>query len=262
MTTASRRSKPSLFAKLRAFWVVALGLACALAGTFAYALNWPGFRLGALDVTGNALVPRPAIISRASLEPGRNIWLLDTHAAQQRIEAIPYVQSAHVQRAFPNAVEISIVERAPLGCLIAAGGAALTIDAQRRVLERGCARMPRPLLRAEALAAGAPGVFLRSEQLARLQTDAAVLRGARDAFVAFGFDRYGGLEASLAGGPLIRFGGDADLPEKLRLLDAIQARLGPDPNLLAIDLRAPAAPVLQRREPQHIQDSKPRHHNI
>ncbi len=262
MTTASRRSKPSLFARLRVFWVVAVFLACALAGTIAYALNWPGFRLGALDVTGNAIVPRAAILARAALEPGRNIWLLDTRAAQQRIEAIPYVQSAQVRRAFPNAVAISIVERAPLGCLFAAGGAALTIDAQRRVLERGCARMPRPEFRAGTLAAGPPGTFLHSEPLARLQADAAVLRGARDAFVAFGFDRYGGLEASLAGGPLIRFGGDADLPEKLRLLDAIQARLGPDPSLRAIDLRAPAAPVVERRDPQHIQDSKPHHHNI
>jgi cell division protein FtsQ len=262
LTTAHRRSKPSPLARLRAFWIVALFAVLALAGALAGALAWPGFRLGAVEVAGNAVVPRAAILARASFERGRNVWLLDTGAAERRIEQIPYVETARVHRALPNALGISIVERAPLGCLIAGDGAALTIDARRRVLERGCARLPRPVFRVPGLAAGAPGAFLGSEALARLQADAAALQSGPDQFVAFALDGYGGLEATLASGLLVRFGADGDLPAKLQLLAAILADPGTGAPLRAIDLRAPSAPVVERRQPQHIQESRPGHHNI
>lgn len=261
MTTARRRSKPSLFSKLRVFWIVALGAALAVGGTVVYALNWPGFRLGAVEVTGNAQVSRTAVLARAALERDRNIWLLDTRAAEGRIEQIPYVQSAHVRRAFPNTVAVSIAERAPYGCLRVSAGT-VTIDPERRVLERECGPMPRPLFRLPDLAPASPGAFVRSEALARLQADAAALRRESDPFVAFEYDRYGGLVATLASGIEVRFGSEGDLPEKLGLLDAILARLGAGSRLRAIDLRAPSAPVVEQRRPQHIQDSRPVHHNI
>jgi cell division protein FtsQ len=247
---------------LRVFWIVALGVALALGGTVLYALNWPGFRLGAVEVSGNAQVSRAAILARAALERDRNIWLLDTRAAEGRIEQIPYVQTARVRRGLPNAVAVSISERAPYGCLLVAGGTALTFDPQRRILERECGPMPRPLFRLPALAALAPGAFVQSEALARLQADAAALRPERARFVAYAYDGYGGLVATLASGTEVRFGAEGDLPQKVRLLDAILERLGGGSQLRAIDLRAPSAPVVEERRPQHIQDSKPGHHNI
>jgi cell division protein FtsQ len=262
VSTVRRRSKPSPLSRLRSFWVVALCAFAALAGTVVYALNWPGFRFGALEVAGNALVPRSEIVARAAFESDRNIWLLDTRAAERRIEQIPYVREAHVRRTFPNAVGISVVERAPEACLVTAGDSALTIDADRRVLESECERVARPLFRLPSLPAAEPGAFVRSEALVRLQQDAKSLRRETDPFVSFAYDRYGGLLATLESGIEVRFGSEADLAQKVRLLDAILARPGTAAQLRAIDLRAPAAPVVLRREPQHIQDSTPAHHNI
>jgi hypothetical protein len=262
VTTLRRRTRPSPFARLRAFWIVALCAAIVLAGTLVYALNWPGFHLGALEVTGNSTVSRAAIVARAAFERDRNVWLLDLGSAERRIEQIPYVQTARVQRTFPNAIAITIAEREPQGCLVAADGAALTIDAQRRVLERGCERMPEPLFRLPGLAAAAPGAFLASDPLARLQADAGVLRYETDPFVAFAYDRFAGLEATERSGLLVRFGGEGDLPQKLRLLEAIRTGVAAGQALRVVDLRAPAAPVVERLEAQHIQDSTPPHHNI
>ncbi len=260
-TNLRRRSKPSPLSRLRAFWIVALAGMLVLAGGGAYALNWPGFYLNALEVGGNAIVPRAEIVARAALPADRNIWLLDTRAAERRIERIPYVRDAIVRRKFPNAVEIAVSERVPEGCLLASGSA-LTIDADRRVLELGCDRLPQPLYRLPGLAAVAPGEDERSDDLDRLLRDAGTLGQGPHAFVAFGYDAYGGLLATLRGGVEVRFGSDGDLPEKLRLLDAILALPGAGAGVRAIDLRAPAAPVVLRREPQYIQDSRPSHHNI
>lgn len=260
-TNLRRRSKPSPLSRLRAFWIVALAGILVLAGGGAYALNWPGFHLSALEVGGNAVVSRAEIVKRAALPTDRNIWLLDMRAAERRIERIPYVRDASVRRKFPNAIEIAVSERAPEGCLLAAG-IALTIDADRRVLESGCDRLPEPLYRLPGLAAVAPGDDERSDDLGRLLRDARTLGVGPHAFVAFGYDGYGGLLATLRGGVEVRFGSDGDLPDKIRLLDAILPRPGADAGVRAIDLRAPAAPVVLRRQPQHIQDSKPGHHNI
>ena len=257
-----RRSKPSPLKKLRAFWIVALVVGLAFAGAAAFAEMWPGFRLGALEVAGNATVPREAILTRAAFEREQSVWLLDTHVVERRIERIPYIAVARVHRSFPNAVTITVVEREPAGCLIVSGDDELTIDAQQRVLEEDCERKPRPTFRLPELKAPAPGSFVESQALARLLADAAILQREPDPFVAFAYDGYGGLEATLASGLLVRFGSEADLPQKFVQLVAILADAGSGRALSTVDLRAPATPVVERREPQHIQDSTPAHHNI
>jgi cell division septal protein FtsQ len=223
---------------------------------------WPGFRLGALEIAGNAIVSREAIVARAAFERERSVWLLDTHAVERRIERIPYISVARVHRSFPNAVTITVAEREPAGCLIVSGDDELTIDPLQRVLDQDCERKPQPTFRLPELAAPAPGSFVDSKALARLLADAAILQRERDPFVAFAYDRFGGLEATLASGLLVRFGSEADLPQKFVQFVAILADVGSPRALRSVDLRAPATPVVESREPQHIQDSTPAHHNI
>lgn len=257
-----RRSKSSPLVRLRAFWVVALVVGMALGSAAVFAATWPGFRPGALEITGNAIVPRETIVARAAFERERSVWLLDTHAVERRIERVPYIAFARVHRSFPNAITITVVEREAAGCLIVAADDEVTIDAQQRVLEQDCERKPQPTFRLPDLTAPAPGSFVDRKALARLLADAAILKRERDPFVAFAYDSYGGLEATLASGLLVRFGAEGDLPQKLLQFNAILADTGSVRALRSVDLRATATPVVERNEPQHIQDSTPAHHNI
>ena len=108
-----RRSKPSLGARARTYWIPAI-LVIAVAAGLGWALAAaPMFRLSRIDVVGNGRVAGSDVIARANLNPNENVWLADVRGAERRIEAIPYVLSAHVHRRFPAAVRISIVERVP-----------------------------------------------------------------------------------------------------------------------------------------------------
>jgi hypothetical protein len=101
--------------------------------------------------------------------------------------------------------------------------------------------------RRDDLPAAPTGAFLHDEALARLRADARTL-GTAVRYRSFGFGRFGDLEATMPDGIVVRFGDDRDLTAKAALVDPIlaqiQARLG---RVVAIDLRAPAAPVVQYR---------------
>ena len=63
-----------------------------------------------------------------------------------------------------------------------------------------------------------------------------------------GFDRFGGLVVTLRGGLRLLLGADNDLGPKLTLADAILSQVvGRQRRVAAIDLRAPAAPVVVYR---------------
>ena len=241
-----RRSKRSLRARLRTYWVLAAFVAAASAYALWSLVTSPLFRLQSLDVVGLSRVSRADVVARAAIDPSANIWLVDKAAIEGRIERLPFVHSAHVHRALPAHVRIAIVERVPDGCVVGRDGA-FTIDADQRVLQPGCADPRLTVYRRDDLPAAPTGAFLHDEALARLRADARTL-GTAVRYRSFGFGRFGDLEATMPDGIVVRFGDDGDLTAKAALVDPIlaqiQARLG---RVVAIDLRAPAAPVVQYR---------------
>lgn len=277
MTVASRprrRSRPSLVSRVRRFWLIGIVFALLLlAGGFALA-SAPIFRLHELSITGLTHVARRDVVARAAIDPHANVWLLDRASIARRIEELPYVATAHVHRRLLGNVWLEIAERAPDGCVRSNGGVTLTVDRDDRVLERGCVPgAPRfyELRTATDLAAGS---FAHAPELAALQNDARALGTEGDRFQTLRHDAFGGLEAELANGVWIRFGDDRDLDRKRKLIAPILAQLGPRATtVLALDLRAPATPVVQFRppppppkqvppKPQYTQGTRSIHHNM
>ena len=84
---------------------------------------------------------------------------------------------------------------------------------------------------------------LRGSQLAVRPADARTI-GAQIPVRIVRRDRFGGLQAVDTHGVLLEFGADADLPAKLALVEPIRRSAGGRP-LRAIDLRAPATPVIE-----------------
>ncbi len=243
-----RRSRPSLRARLRTFWLAGIVLA-VVAGYGGYRLvTAPVFRLHALTMTGLSHVTRSEVIARAAIDPLGNVWLLDRSAVAHRIEAIPYVGSVRVHVSLPGNVWLEVAERTPDGCVRERGRRSYTIDAQSRVLERGCATTAGVAYLLRAALPAEPGTFIHDPELALLQADARALAATGDRYRSLAHDSYGDLEATLSDGITIKFGTDGDLSRKQRLIGPILAELGPRANdVRAVDLRAPATPVVEYR---------------
>ena len=245
-----RRRKPSLIARVRPFWIVALLLAALLGWGVAWLAHAPWFRVTrvGIDVPLTSPVSRDDVRRAAAIPPGANVWLLNTHAIAGRIEAIPYVDRASVRRGqFPQPlVELAITVRRPTAC-VRAGAREVTIDARSRVLQNGCAAPSTARIDAGAAQLPGPGGTLSDPGIARLLHDAGTLADASVAVRSLGRDRWGGLQAVDAAGVLLRFGDDADLASKAALLRPVRAGIGTKRPLKAIDLRAPGTPIVEFR---------------
>lgn len=100
----------------RGFWQRILGLFAVLAlviGAGSFALLSPNFRVRDVTVTGTGNPVLVQTIQRLGIQ-GQNIFLLDVSGLTERVDAIPLVESASIQKAWPNQIAVSVVERLPV----------------------------------------------------------------------------------------------------------------------------------------------------
>jgi POTRA domain, FtsQ-type len=248
--TLPRRRKPSLAMRVRPFWILAIVIVAALGWGGAWLAGSPWFRVAhtGVDVPIGSPVSRDQVRAAAAIGSDANVWLIRTGAVTRRIEAIPYVDRATVHRGqFPQPfVELAITVRRPSACL-RAGGRDVTIDAASRVLQNGCARASLPRIDTGSASVPAPGAALGDAAITRLLGDAKTLADADLAVRSLGRDRWGGLEAVDVTGVTLRFGDDADLADKARLVQPVRSGIGPKRPVRAIDLRAPKTPIVEFR---------------
>lgn len=248
--TARRKRSP--IARLRPYWIaclVVLGLT-AVAGVVI--ANEPVFRLDHLAITGLDRVSRADVARRAAIDPHANVWLLNKRAIEARIEAIPYVLSAELHRRPPAEVTIEIAERAPAGCVRDPAGRIVTIDDRDRVLQNDCADDSLVSYTLRAPIDVRTGATLHDPELTRLESDARTLAGSDRHFHSYAYDRFGQLVAMLPGGVAVEFGDEDELDRKERLIDPIYAQIGLRAGQIkAVDLRAPATPVVEFKAPIH-----------
>ena len=239
-----RRARRSLRARLRTWWIFAT-LGAIVVSVLGYLfVTWPALRVHEVGVSGNRVVSTQDVLAKAAIVTDSNAWLLDTHGVVRRVQSIPYVLEAKVDRRPPAVVTIAVTERTPTACLVAAGDAT-TIDGDGRALQRGCdAALPE-------LAVNVPdpvlGAFVTDPQVARLQRAAAQLHGEGFALRRLSADRFGDLEAINADGLRVLFAGNADLVDDARLVRPILAETKGKINVATIDLRAPSTPVVVKK---------------
>jgi cell division protein FtsQ len=73
-----------------------------------------GFRVEQVDVVGREQTDPKALLAAAELRRGDPILAFDPEGARQRIESLPWVASAAVERRLPDTIAITIVERKPI----------------------------------------------------------------------------------------------------------------------------------------------------
>ena len=73
-----------------------------------------GFRVDEIQIVGRSHTDKATLLEQAQLTWGDPILGFDPEAMRQRIEALPWVESAAVERRLPGTVAITIVERTPV----------------------------------------------------------------------------------------------------------------------------------------------------
>jgi cell division protein FtsQ len=100
-----------------------------------------GFAVREVNAVGRVRTDKEALRAQLGVEVGQPILALDPDAARTRLEALPWVARASVERLLPDRVEVRLMERQPLALwqregrfdLIDSGGSVIVEDA----LDRG-----------------------------------------------------------------------------------------------------------------------------
>lgn len=72
-----------------------------------------GFEVQQVRVEGLQTLPAPMVAKAAGIMPGEPIFKISVQEAQARIEALPEIRSARVERALPDMVRLIVQEREP-----------------------------------------------------------------------------------------------------------------------------------------------------
>jgi cell division protein FtsQ len=88
-----------------------------------------------LQLTGNRIVSREAVLQQFARDRGRSILRIPLDARRSAVEELPWVESASVQRVLPNHVRVELIERTPIAFLRNGTELAL-VDAHGVILDR------------------------------------------------------------------------------------------------------------------------------
>lgn len=92
-----------------------------------------GLRIEQISLRGHKFTADRAIFDALRIETGGSTLSFDSDAARRRIEALPWIESAAIERRLPSGLDVRIAERQPFARWIDGARTAL-IDATGRVL--------------------------------------------------------------------------------------------------------------------------------
>jgi cell division septal protein FtsQ len=203
------------------------------------------FRIRHVEVTGAAAVDDLQVRERVdSLLAGKTVFTVDRDAVAERIEELPFVRRATIERHLPGGLELHVEEYRPLALAYGDGDFWLVAH-DGRVLAKvdGDAwkgRIPTIVLRGDDIE---PGMRLDDEPA--LQLLESVPADSAISFDTIGVDDDGQLTATMPDGVDVRLGRPTELLLKAAVVARmveIAARHGED--LLYVDVSVPGKPAV------------------
>lgn len=200
-----------------------------------------------LEVTGAVRTPTDDIIAAAGIRSGAPLVALDLADARARIARLPWVKDVYSSRSWGGVVHFRITERAPLAALATPSGWAL-VEENGRVLsvEQQLAEATVPVVGMN-IAQAAPGDWLEPSQRGAVAVAGELYEPVRGEVrsIQVGPEGYV-LDLHNAGRVLL--GDTGEMAAKVLAVHTFIERV----NLRCmdtLDVRAPANPVLTRRNP-------------
>lgn len=246
----SRRRKAVARSKRRRMWI---GMTASLAiAALIWGMFWsPLLVVRDVRVVGNEHTHVDDVASVAGLDAaGRNLLLLATGEVEDKIETLPWVAKAEIDRMLPGTVRVKITERVP-ALILSLGAARWTLDAQGYVLASGAQGKNLPVLAGVEVGSVEPGVRLQtSEALAALEVMRALPRSVRDQVAGIFAPTIERITLSLSSGTAVRYGAAEGMGAKNEVLKALLARLRSEGRRAAyIDVRVPTSPAVSDAPP-------------
>jgi cell division septal protein FtsQ len=217
----------------------------------------PRLALVAVNVTGCDRSAPADVISAAAFSAGQNVWLLDVGGATARIDALPWVSTTAIRRAWPNHVTIEIVERVPVARLtLPAGGsgeepraAEALLDERLRVLAVGppdVRDLHLPTLSVNGFDSGTVrlGADLGATPVSPALRALEALQSGGLPVVSMQMDDVTGIAALSASGIHILFGASDDLQRKIALFLMIAKKIDRPQDVRYVDVRSLRAPTV------------------
>ena len=198
----------------------------------------PLLSVDTLQVRGTSHLTPAQVTAAAGIHDGDAMTWIDTGAAVDGIEALPYVRSATLERQWPQTVRITVRERTPAAWIDTPGGKAL-VDRTGRVLETlpdAPQGMPQ-LLGAKLVPP--PGGTVDALGAARV---AGALTGLAAVGTASVEATDQGIVLHLRSGPEIRMGEPTEIGVKIRAALAVLGASAGRP-LTYVDVSTPTNPV-------------------
>ena len=193
-----------------------------------------------IEVSGASLVTPDQAATGAGLHRGQPMLAVDTAAAERHLRRLPWVNTASVERGFPNTVRILLTERVAAATAARPAGGWVLLDRGGRVLAE---RPDRAGDLPEVIGAGAtpaPGDSLTAARPA-LDVVAALPEAIRRQVTNVTLD--GEAVTLHTGVREIRFGPPTQLAAKVAALSVLLERVG-SRSVAILDVRVPQAPVV------------------
>jgi cell division protein FtsQ len=195
-----------------------------------------------VTVSGATGARAEQVQTAARIEKGAPLLLLDTASAKTRIEALPWVASASVDRELPGTLAIRVTERAPVAWVAGTDGSIRLVDAT------GYEVSVVPTIPAGLPALGGiavdPSITTTFPVAARVAAELTPTLRPMVAGVVVAHDQAALL---LVGGVQVRLGVPHGINAKSRATEAVLAAIANRENTGApvtyIDVRVPSAPV-------------------
>jgi cell division protein FtsQ len=197
--------------------------------------------LAEVEVVGADRVEIESIVEAAALPIGSSTLRLRLGPAQERVEAIPEIRSAHARRIDPLSVRIEVIERQPAIAVVSRRSRVL-IDIDGIVLGEGRVDSLPTIVVSVGLPEPGQPITDAPSAGAAFQVYRGLPGPLRSEVVRYevsGDD----IVLVLDGGAEVRFGRPSRIAEKARVLGALIEDLEPGEGW-RIDVRAPNAPVV------------------
>ena len=224
-----RLSLPALGPSRRGFAAAAAALAAACALAYLLARETPLFSVEQIELAGGSAEARREAEALLERLEGRSLVSVDGDEVERRLEALPAIRAASVDRAFPHTLAVGVEGERALAVVRTSTGASLVSVRGRvvRSVERGA--LPRlPRIRGARVTVYRPGAVLASDRVTpALRALAAVPPGFPARVVAARVRRGGNVFLILAGSVELRLGPATRLRPKLDAAAAVLRALGP-----------------------------------
>ena len=224
----------------------------------------PRLAYAGITVGGEAQTPMAEIVSAAGFAQGTNVWLLDTSAAERRIDALPWVAAATVRRSWPNRVSVIVAERKPAvrvrlrqasseepveaEALVDASGRVLDVSSvgSRDPHEEQAAALP--LIRLDPSPTGLqPGAAMPGDDFQQAYDALVQLRALGLRVSEVDLKPATGIMVTSDAGLRAILGTEDDLAKKVTLFKAIVPKIAAPENVVYVDLRSVRAPTVLYR---------------